>query len=209
MNREHVVLLHGMGRTSRSMFYIDRCLRKAGFDTSNIGYPPRRPIAELAEHVAARLPHVDSPLHFVTHSMGGIILRKLALDARPENLGRVVMLGPPNRGSRLASWLRNNWCFRKYFGPPGQELGDGPESVPIGLGPVDFDLGVIAGTRYLDPVGVLLRKRNDGRVRVDETKIDGMSQHIELPTSHSFMIFRPAVIRQAIQFLREGCFSST
>lgn len=204
-DRERVVLLHALAGTWVSLLYLEYLLRKAGFETFNIGYPStRRPIEDLASHVASRLPKGERTLHFITHSMGGIVLRQLIRDNPLPNLGRVVMFAPPNQGSQLASRIRRNWWFRTVFGPAGRQLGNESDSIPNRLGPVDFQLGVIAGTF---PIGRLVKGPGDGRVTVGETKVEGMSDFIEVPASHTFIIFNRTAIDQALYFLLHGRFS--
>ena len=126
MARDTVILLHGLGRTRGSMAWAARRLRREGYRTIRIGYPSlKKPIEELAEHVASRLPDPgDGRLHFLTHSLGGIVLRCMVAGNRPQNLGRVVMLGPPNRGSAVAVWFLNLAPFRWIIGPAGRQLGE-------------------------------------------------------------------------------------
>jgi len=204
MVEESVVLLHALAGTRISLLYLEHRLRKAGFITFNRGYPStRKPIEELAAYVASRLPKGEKPLHFVTHSMGGIVLRKLVENTSLPNLGRVVMFAPPNKGSRLADRLRGKWLYRMVFGPAGQQLGNEADDLPNSLGPVDFELGVIAGTRS---IGRLVKAPSDGRVTVDETKVEGMTDFIEVPASHTFIVLNRLAINQAVYFLRQGRF---
>lgn len=208
-----VVLLHGLGRTSASMRKFQRSLVRAGFRTLNLDYPSRRhDIAALADQVgpiierfAAKL---TGRLHLVTHSMGGLVARALIHHRRPARLGRVVMLAPPNQGSEIADLLGGTRTYRRIFGPAGAQLGTlGAGAMADLLGPVDYELGIIAGTRALDPLGwAALPKPNDGKVTVAATKLAGMADHIALPATHTFIMRDPAVIAASIHFLREGCF---
>jgi pimeloyl-ACP methyl ester carboxylesterase len=205
-----VVLLHGLGRSPLTFRFAEQRLRRAGFATTNIGYPSRRaPIEALADGVAQRLPVGADPLHFLTHSMGGIVLRCLVQRRRPEHLGRVVMLGPPNGGSQLATRLQPRWYYRLLMGPAGQQLGIDPASVPRLLGPVDFPLGVIAGNRSLDPFRFLVAGVSDGKVALEETRVEGMSDWCCLPRGHGFLMFDARVIDQAVHFFRHGRFAPT
>lgn len=197
-----------MGRTRFSMAVAALHLRRLGWRTVSIGYPSRRlPIEQLARRVAARLPEPrGGRVHFLTHSLGGIVVRAIARDVRPGRLGRAVMLGPPNAGSAVAGRLRGRLLFRHVFGPTGQQLAAGDDALPARLGPVDFEVGVIAGDLGLGPFGGWLDGPHDGFVTVAETRVEGMTDHIVMPRPHTTIMFSRAVIEQASHFLLHGRF---
>ncbi|MBO6574400.1 MAG: hypothetical protein JJ896_03205 [Rhodothermales bacterium] len=208
---ETVVLLHGLIRSHRSMAKMERALQQAGYRTCNIGYPSRRhTVGVLArEHI---LPEIEScapegPVHFVTHSLGGILVRVLAEEGQLPRMGRVVMLGPPNQGSEVVDAVGSWWLFGKLNGPAGGELGTGPDSVPNTLGPATFEVGVIAGTRSINWINSsLIDGRDDGKVSVERARLEGMQDFIEVPSTHTFMMRSGRVIRQALHFLEAGQF---
>jgi len=185
-----VILVHGLARSARSLAAIGLVLRAAGYQVEHATYPSTRAAPEsLVEGVARAFtaPHAGTT-HFVTHSMGGILLRDWL-------------------GSELVDRLGNWRVFNMVNGPAGMALGTGPDSWPNRLPPPDYPLGVIAGTKSVSPwFSQLLPGPDDGKVTVASTKLDGMADHLTLPVSHTWMIVNPTVIRQTLQFLRNGRF---
>lgn len=211
---ECVVLLHGLMRSSTSMNKMERELDEAGFLTANVDYPSRdHTIEELAEiavpdglTVCRQYEDVER-IHFVTHSLGGILVRQYLSGHEIEELGRVVMLGPPNQGSIAADEMADVPGFDWINGPAGKQLGKGEDSVPLQLGPANFELGVIAGNRTIDPItSAVLPDPDDGRVSVEDTKVEGMTGFVVVDHSHAFMMRMREPIELTIAFLRDGAF---
>lgn len=211
---ETVVLLHGLAMRPWVMGRLAWTLRTAGYRVLNLAYPSRtQPLARLAaEHLpaclaacgAARAPR----LHFVAHSMGSLVLRHFCRDRRPANLGRIVMLGPPNQGSAAADVAFRHRLLRALLGPNLPALGTGRAGIAATLGPVDYPVGIIAGRGAVNPLfGAVLGAGHDGAVSVAATRLAGMSDHLIVPHSHTVMLWRGLVCRQTLAFLRHGRFA--
>ncbi len=212
--KDCVILLHGLARTSASMEKMEDALTHEGYIVVNHPYPSRD---EKVESLASKeVPHAlkDCPdtakVHFVTHSLGGIVLRQYLSDNAIDHLGRTVMLAPPNQGSQVVDKLKKLPGYKLLNGPAGMELGTDVESVPSKLGKADFEVGIIAGTRSINLIlSTMLPNPDDGKVSVENTKLEGMTDHISIPVSHPFIMRNDRVIEQVIFFLKTGRFIVT
>lgn len=212
-HEECVVLLHGLNRSWRAMRPMAEALQAAGFATANIDYPSQsgtvEEIAPLAVGLGLRECRSTGAtrIHFVTHSLGGILLRYENVHAPIPDLGRVVMLGPPNQGSELIDKTRDWPGFEWLTGEAGAELGTGADDLPSKLGPVKFELGVIAGTGTINVLAsAMLPDPDDGKVSVASTQVEGMDDFLIVGNSHRYITRADVVIRNTIAFLRTGSF---
>lgn len=212
--KEVVVLLHGLARSDRSMTRMASALAAEGYDVINVDYASTKaPIHTLAaEAIGPALAETKARqaarVHFVTHSMGGILVRQYLKAHSIERLGRVVMLGPPNQGSEIVDKLGDSWIFSAVNGPAGRQLGTKPDSLPNQLGPVDFDLGVIAGDRSVNWINsLLIAGADDGKVSVERTKVTGMKAYLVIHATHPYLMKNSRAIRETVHFLREGKFA--
>ncbi|RZT97998.1 esterase/lipase family protein [Rivibacter subsaxonicus] len=209
-SRACVVLLHGLGRTFRSMDRIADATRGAGYATVNVDYASRSyPIEKLAAEAVPRgvaqcRALSAAPINFVTHSMGGLVLRYYLKHNPLPELGRVVMMGPPNQGSEIADLLREQTAYQRINGPAGQQIGTGPDGIPARLGPVAFPVGILTGNdrTYIDELlSGFIPGPNDGKVSVERAKVDGMTDFMVLPATHTFIVNDPVAIDQTLYFL--------
>jgi len=206
-----VVLLHGLLRSGFSMGLLARDLSRAGYRVHNRGYPSRPyGVAELVERYVR--PAVEAcgrerPVHVVTHSLGGILIRCYLQTASLPPDSRVVMLAPPNHGSEVADRIRDWLPYRWLMGRVGQQLGTGADGVAQQLRPIDAEVGVIAANQSLQPwFSHLFTGANDGVVSVDSTRLEEMRDFIVADTSHTLMMFDREVRGQVLHFLAEGRF---
>ncbi|HEX5400382.1 MAG TPA: alpha/beta fold hydrolase [Verrucomicrobiae bacterium] len=211
--REEVILLHGLCRTSRSMIKMERALSAAGYTVRNVNYPSRSaPVQQLADEAIGKAVHDcqkdgATKIDFVTHSLGGILVRSYLARHSLPSLGRVVMLAPPNQGSEVVDRLGGLFLFKWINGPAGNELGTGKDSTPNRLGPADFPVGIIAGDRSINWINSLfIPGPDDGKVSVKRTKLAGMSDYLIIHATHPFIMRNREAIRQTIHFLRAGVF---
>lgn len=211
-----VVLLHGLGRTNRSMDQIARAARAGGYHVANIHYSSRsRPIEELAmQAVPQGVQQCNragaTPINFITHSMGGLVLRYYLSENEVPGLGRAVMLAPPNQGSEIADLMQGNPIYDRVNGPAGGQLVTGPDGMPARLGPVTFPLGVITGnerTPFDGWFATQIPGENDGKVSVESAQVEGMADFLVLPVNHTFIVNDSEAIRQTLYFLEHERFS--
>lgn len=196
------------------MRFLASALRRAGYATLSPYYGLRRTMPEIVDYLGPRIARFAAahpgPLHIVTHSLGGLVARALLTAQRPAGLGRVVMLAPPNAGSGLADLVFSLGLDGVILGPVGPHLRTVRDAAEEDmLGKVDFDLGIIAGDRPLDPILAprFVGGANDGKVAVAATKVDGMADHIVLPVQHTLMVQDARVIAQVLAYLETGAFT--
>ena len=208
-----VIVLHGLGRTSDSMNKIAEALDQAGYFVWNQSYPSRdKPIGELAK--AAIEPAIEfcrvnevKQVNFVTHSLGGILVRYFLQDHHINNLGRIVMLSPPNKGSEIADQLKAFKIYQYVTGPAGQQLGTDENSVPNTLRPINGEIGVIIGNATSDPwFSWLIPGDDDGKVSVERARLDEMKDFLVVDAGHTFIMRKQGVIEQIQAFLSHGKF---
>ncbi len=213
VTNETVIVLHGLARTPKSMKRMDASLKAAGYDVHVMRYPTRKKTVELlsADHLApvvascqARKPN---KIHFVAHSLGTIVTRHYLSVTNLHNLGRIVMLGPPNRGSEVVDKLGHMTLYQWINGPAGSQLGVSTNSLPNTLPVPAADIGVIAGTRSINWIlSSMIPGKDDGKVSLENAKIEGMKDFATVPTSHPYIMKNRKVIELTIQFLQNGKF---
>ncbi|MFK7839161.1 MAG: alpha/beta hydrolase [Bdellovibrionales bacterium] len=212
---ENIVLLHGILRSKTDMMLLENSLTKNGYDCINILYPSReKKLEDIADFVDSEIKNnplycPQKPLNFVTHSMGGLVTRYYITTYKPQNLGKVVMLSPPNSGSEFADFLSENEIlsplFKNIFGPASEQLTTDYKHID---NDITYPLGIIAGSASINPLAPwILNGEHDGIVPVERTKINGMSDHITMKSTHSLMMFNPKVIEQVVYFIKNEKFN--
>lgn len=207
-----VVVLHGLGRSRTVMWLLARRLESAGFRAERIGYrslrdPPEEILRVIGKKIADCCVGKSTELHFVGHSFGGLLIRAYLADNDVANLGRVVLIGTPNKGSEIVDVFRDEWWF-KVLGPTARSLGTGSDSFAMSLPPPDYPLGVIAGKSTATRNEALLPGDDDGLVSVQSTKVAGMSDFLVVDVGHSMMRYDGEVADQTISFLKTGQFET-
>ncbi len=207
--------MHGMGRSNRAMTSMQEKLAREGYQTVNLGYAStKKNIQTIAREdypkgVERCQQFQPKSIHFVTHSLGGIVLRQAFSEKKPENLGRVVMLSPPNQGSKLVDKIKNWSLFRWITGPAGQQLVSGKEGVPAQLGKADFPVGIITGNShaFFDSwFASIIPGRDDGKVSIASAQLEGMSDFLITGDTHPFIMNSVYVQQETVHFLRHEKF---
>ena len=210
---ETVIVIHGLGRTPASMAILVSRLEAAGYRVVSFGYPSRsEPIEVLVDRlgneVALCCSDEAESVHFVTHSMGGVLTRAYLGRMPTPHEGRVVMLSPPSQGSEIVDAFSDTPMLQSVLGPAGSRLGTDSTGIAAQLGPPRFTLGIITGDRSLNPLGSwLIPGPDDGKVSVERARLEGAADFIVVPASHTFIMNHREVAEQVVYFLREGRFN--
>lgn len=190
-----------------------KALQELGYQTTILSYPSRhQPIRTLAnDHLAPAILNCQKEgaqkIHLVTHSLGGIIVRDYLSRNKVKELGRVVMLAPPNQGSEVVDRIGHWSAFKSINGPAGGELGTAVTNTPKALGPVTYPVGIIAGDRSINPINsYMIKGRDDGKVSIENTKVEGMTDHIVLHRTHPMIMKRQETITLTLRFIQQGQF---
>jgi esterase/lipase len=230
---EYVIILHGILLGKWHLANLARYLTKQGYKVINIGYPSTKyPLEKLvnivAQDITSKLTEIavnnkssEYTVNFIGYSMGGLILRAIFNSSNNhhnndnnniirKNLGKVLLLATPNHGSEVADFFKNNWLYKKIFGPAGRQLTTDQTDIQHLFTTIDYPLGVIAGNISLNYFfSKLINQPNDGKVSIASTKVDGMQDHITLPASHTWLPYNKKVQYQTVYFLQHGKFYRT
>ncbi len=210
---ECVVLLHGLVRTEKSLVKLEHRLEDNGYCAVNIGYPSRKKAVQelsvdiIPTAIAKCEEKGASKIHFVTHSIGGILVRYYLEHNEVPSLGRVVMLSPPNNGSEVVDKLKDNCIFKWLNGPAGMQLGTDPDSLPKTLGVPRYQVGIITGDRTINPIlSLLIPGKDDGKVSIESAKLEGMKDFLIVHKSHALIMNDNEVLKQVTAFIQNGAF---
>ncbi|WAC18672.1 alpha/beta fold hydrolase [Luteolibacter sp. SL250] len=205
---EKVVLLHGLGRSWRAMNPLARKLQQAGFSTLNLPYPSLvKPLDWILDHVDAQVAGFaeGGRVHFVTHSLGGIVTRMLLEREHHWAAGRLVMMAPPSSGSEIIDWASRRVMFRPFLSSAARALASDALQARLAGLRQDQEALVIMGNRSSIPFfRRLLDEDNDGIVSSNRGRVDGLKGFSVVDADHTFIQIHPEAVRQTIDFLREG-----
>jgi len=208
-----VVLLHGLMRQPASMAKMADALEEEGYQVHNLGYPSRKKsieeLAVIVRQAIVKRTNATDKIHFVTHSLGGILVRQIQKTDPLPNIGRVVMLAPPNQGSEIVNKIGHWKAFTWANGPVGIQLGTENDGLIAQLGPVDFECGIITGDRSINWINsCMIAGSDDGKVSTQRAKVAGMSAYKVMHTTHPFIMKKKAVIQTTIRYLKTGKFDA-
>ena len=209
-NKEIIILLHGLARSSTSMWLLASRLEDAGYFVRRIGYNsldqnPDEILKDISSQINQCCQKHTQSVHFVGHSLGGLMVRAYLQNNKIDKLGRVVLLGTPNKGSEAADHFSNSWLMN-ILGPTAKTLGTDDNSFPNSLKAPYYPVGIIAGVVKSELNDPVIPGKDDGVVSVEATKIDGMTDFIIIETGHSMMRYDSEVADQTIEFIKNGVF---
>lgn len=207
---ETIVLIHGLGRSNVSMWMMDHRLEKAGYEVVRVGYnsltqTPEEILQQVSDQINDCCARLQQPVHFVGHSLGGLMIRAYLVENQVAHLGRVVLIGTPNTGTPVVDLFQDKW-WMKLAGPTAMALGTQATSFPNSLPKPDYPVGVIAGIVERGPMTKKIPGDDDGLVPVESTRVEGMRDFVVIDTNHTMMRYDDEVLRQTIAFLRNGAF---
>jgi triacylglycerol lipase len=206
------ILLHGLGRSAWSMRKVAKHLKAENYIVWNHSYPStKQPIQDLTIAIDDALLFCEeqnaTEIYFVTHSLGGILVRQYFQNQVIENVKAVVMLAPPNHGSEVVDAYKDSWWFQWFTGPAGQQLGTEPTSIPNTLQPIPLNIGIIAGTKTSDPwFANLFAGDNDGKVSVNSAQLAEMKDFLTVKAGHTYIMSSKEVLNQISYFFENGNF---
>ncbi len=213
-DQDLVILVHGLARSSTAMWLLEYRLEAAGYNTCAINYPslgePPEEILTVISNEIERCQrrHLESPqTHFVTHSLGGPLIRAYLSAHHLSKLGRVVMLSPPNHGSDLVERF-GDWEISRYFlGPTGLSLTSDHTSWLARKYKTPYDIGIIAGNFTFNPLAAyFLDGRDDGAVSIEDMKLPHMTDFMEVSATHVTIRYSLVAADQTRHFLKNGQF---
>ncbi|YCM43493.1 alpha/beta fold hydrolase [Verrucomicrobiaceae bacterium 227] len=200
---DRVVLLHGLWRSVHAMEDLARHLNKEGYETLNIPYPSfRKSLDEIVAGIRQEVGRSRKPTHFVTHSMGGIVLRCLAHKAPELITGKIVMLAPPNQGSEIIDWLQDSFLGRTLFGPGGMSLTTENVRQQVPGFQDQHQVAVVMGRSKKMPLfQSFLGSEHDGVVTIEGGKVTGMKQFEVINADHTFIMNHPEARKRVLAYL--------
>ncbi|MES9853397.1 MAG: alpha/beta fold hydrolase [Candidatus Thiodiazotropha sp. L084R] len=208
-DREIVVLLHGLARSNKAMWHLKQRLEEAGFYVEAVSYPslnqtPQQIIQNISQQIDECCKLATNRVHFVGHSLAGLLIRAYLTENHPQNLGRAVLIGTPNQGAEVADYVKDKW-WAQFAGPAALSLGTSKDSFPKTIPEPDYPVGIIAGVTPSDNDHII-PGLDDGLVSVESTKLKNMHDFITIPSGHSMMRYNKSVATQTIHFLKSGHF---
>ena len=213
MHSKTIVLIHGIHGERSDLSLLNEKLQQKGFKTYNFHYPSTKyPIEKLSSNYLkpflAKLNSQNQSISFLTHSMGGILLRHYLYKNKDIDIEKIIMLAPPNKGSDLVDIFGNNFIFKKRYGPAGQQIGTDLEQNLHLSNLEEYKVGIIAGDKTDHPYfSIFIPGKDDGKVALTNTFIDSDFDFLIVPCGHETILKSKIVLRAVDNYLKKGEFS--
>lgn len=208
MKGKAVIVVHGIIRSSKSFSKLKEKLEKENYLVFGFDYPSTRvSIPESAEYLKKSILSLNGveEINFVVHSLGGLVVRSYLSKHQDKRIKRMVMMGVPNKGARMADKLQNNFLYEAIYGPAGQQMISGNKSFIATLPIPKFEFAIIAGARGNEKgFNPLVPGDDDGTVSVESTRLPGARDFITVKCAHSFLMNHTDVIDHTVRFLKHG-----
>ncbi len=206
-----IFLIHGINSSPKDFKKMETAFKSYDYKVINFGYHSKvYTVNQIADNFLKRkIASVsqNDTINFITHSLGAIVLRAYLRDNKPKNIGKIVMIAPPNQGSEVANFFKDFFLYKIFYHKSGASLSyNGIKKLAL-PNCDNYFCGIIAGTHTQLPFfSIFIKGEDDGKISVERTKLKGMKDFITLPYPHDTILKKQETIIQCKEFIKNGKF---